>query len=118
MTGPHILCLGKDTSLLQTRLLVLQTRYLATYCVDVREAKFRWPGCPFDVLVLCHTMADEEIELAEAYAAERKPAASLLMMQTGLRTGSSRVLRAVRNLEGPEPLLRAIQDALQERPAL
>ena len=113
MNGPAILCLGNDASLLQTRTMVLQTRFGVSHCSTPSEAAARWPGCPFEVIVLCHTLSDREFDEAERYAQQRTPPAHLLALQAVRPVHSSRSARAVRNLDGPEPLLRAVTELIR-----
>lgn len=115
MTGPQILCLGRDVSLLKTRHLVLQTQFHATYCGGVHEAQQRWPGCPFDVLVLCHTLTAQDFKQAEEYAAQRTPPAALLLLDATNRTLATPFVHSIRNLDGPAPLLRAVSSLLRQR---
>lgn len=112
MKGPSILCLGNDLALLQTRKLVLETQFDVKHCSNAKEAIQLWPACPFELLVLCHTLSDEECAAAEAYADSRTPAAHLLALQAG-RSAFSKRARILRNLDGPEPLLNAVRELLR-----
>lgn len=116
MTGPLILCLGNDLTLLSTRKMVLETQFSAIHCSTLEEAVTQWPECPFDVLILCHTLSDKECTAAEQYAETRTPASQLLVLHAGGAIHSSRAC-VLRNLDGPEPLLKTIHQLLQKFPS-
>jgi len=112
-SNPRILCLGRDQSLLLTRCRVLSRRYETT-CVFNLEQFFSMADEPFDVIVFCHTLSEEDCEHARTFAHTCWPQAKFLWMKTGVRIYNCNDPEpSMWASEGPAALIHHIESILQ-----
>jgi hypothetical protein len=74
----RVLCLGRDISLLQTRLMVVATRYPSVATLDIERFLALPTERCFDLILVCHTVPKEECELVAQVARVRWPALKYL----------------------------------------
>ncbi|HMF54162.1 MAG TPA: hypothetical protein VK593_07420 [Edaphobacter sp.] len=74
----QILLIGQDTGLLATRAAVLGKTGASVTCCAARAAGSLLQDHDFDIVVLCHTLADAEITEFTAYLHRRWPEAKIL----------------------------------------
>jgi hypothetical protein len=110
---PHVLCFSRDPLLLKTRVAVLERQYRVVPVGSLAEILELPFGSTFDLVVLCHTVSDEDCRNARAFIKARWPSAKVLSMTTGSRScGVEQGEIIVRGLDGPPALLQRIDSLL------
>lgn len=110
----HIVCFGRDPTLLQTRQAVLSRHFHVT-AVDTLEAMQKLT-CSFDVIVLCHTLSEVDHQQAITFLRNCCPHAgivALIVLEAGHCSQGSQHI--VRGLDGPEALIAAVYATLREK---
>jgi hypothetical protein len=83
---PQILCFGRDQALLDSRRLLLQTRFVTevTTRFGTLSAQITRPGC--DLVILCHSVEPEEAEKVCKLIARTSPATKVLAVVIATRS--------------------------------
>lgn len=72
-SGPHVLVVSRDQMLLQTRSLILGTYFQVQAAGRVPEAELAMSRVDFDLVVLCHSLYDDEYaKLLELVASQKR----------------------------------------------
>jgi len=102
-----ILIVGHDEHLLSTRQWVLQTRGYQVLTVQQPEAVQEVPlSAPMRLVVLCHTLTEEEKQSAGSIAAERWPGVKLLALAGEAGRHPTGLLgQLLHTMDGPAKLL-------------
>lgn len=110
---PHlrVLCISRDQRLLETRQLVLITRYQATCVHNPEEIQDIPEHEAFDVLLLCHTLSQEECQRSADIARKRWPAIKVVAIWLGWPKSLEFADVPVSATEGPNSLFEAIERA-------
>jgi hypothetical protein len=85
----HVLCLSRDSNLLGTRRMVLESRYEVVAAPCLEELQEVTTDHDFDVILLCHTLSSEDCDLATSIARVRWPNAKIVALsveRSSLRT--------------------------------
>ena len=110
-----ILMYGQDRVLLETRRMVLESHGYRVVAVNDLCAIPSGSIAHFDLLILCHSVAQVECELVQEIAALRWPSIGSLLLQTGADGCTGLPGRAFDSMDGPDKLL-AVVHAEVERP--
>jgi DNA-binding response OmpR family regulator len=110
----HILIVGYDDRLQETRVAVLKQRWSAS-CVRPDEALRRIQTEDPDLLILCHTLSAQQVKALVSVCQERFPEVRILALQS--RSGSPLNFKvdATVVVPAPEGILKAV-DALLVQP--
>lgn len=109
-----VLCVGKDSLLLNLRCQVLATRFAAVSTATPITLRQVLDTRTFDLLVLCHTLSARDCNACLHLFRERCPAAATLAMQTDLTgCGAGDVDATAAALAGPRSLFRAIESVMR-----
>ena len=103
---PLVLCFSHDQRLLETRVAVLSTKYRVVPVSTLGEIRNLLNRMVFVLVLLCHTLSDEDCKGAHEIVLQRWPSAKILSMtkvDRGCCEESSEP--AVRGLDGPSVLL-------------
>jgi DNA-binding NtrC family response regulator len=114
MSMARIVLVGEDSSLLATRAEVLKRTGASIACSSARRAKSVMDEEVFDILVLCHSVADAVATDLIQYARGRWPEAKILMVVTanfGYRRTGAEMASADPNL-----LIERTQQLLESLP--
>ena len=109
MQAIRVLCLSWDLHLLESRRLVLRTRYVVFAVRSVEEMLSLPQSCELDVILLCHTLPEKECKRAVEAGRGRWPGAKLLVLSTSFSGCAFGYDGEVRIEEGPVRLLSAIE---------
>jgi hypothetical protein len=112
---PLLLCLSKHPALLEIRCRVLATRYDVVCLRSVEEMKTLPLDSPFELIVLCHTLSQVEVNQAVKCARTMWPGIQLLGITTPLSFHSEQVSALVDSLAGPPSMFRAISSLLAKQ---
>ena len=112
----RVLCLSRDHRLLQTRQMVLASRYSAIAVGNVAELSALPADLHLDVVLLCHTLSKDESELAARIARERWPGVRILTLSAERSNPSTYADGTIRGLDGPRRLLQAIDGLVRAHP--
>ena len=114
MFGPlHVLYFSSDHHLLETRVAVLERQYRVVPVGSLAEMMELPFDSAFDLILLCHTVSDEDCRNCRAFIKGRWPSAKVLSMTRGGRSCSVEVSDiVVRGLDGPSVLLQGIDSLL------
>jgi hypothetical protein len=109
-----ILLCGQDAHLLETRKWVLQSRGYTVATVSHTADINLFPSAPsFALLILCHSLSDEEAESATALASIRWPAIrSLVLIADRSRSPSGLLGQLLHTMGGPQNLLSQVSDII------
>jgi hypothetical protein len=110
----HILHLGYDELLLQTRSWVLEHAGFHVTTLSDLEVLGQLDGVPpVDLLLLCHTLSPDDCREAEIWLRLVRPTGKTLrLVENGLENLPETEHHTFRSLDGPTPLLESIQKVL------
>jgi hypothetical protein len=110
----QVLCFGKDRSLQNTRMWLLDRLCATTLVMSLAEFDELAAVRRFDLVVLCHTLSADECHQASTIAREHWPQAKILGL-TAFRTACQApdLDASIAGLEGPEMLLQCASELLQ-----
>jgi hypothetical protein len=116
MTRPaRVICFSRDERLLETRGWVLDKHFDAAKVSSVAEIENLKNGEAFDLLILCHSLSEDDCRQACAIARRAWPAIKILGLSSEASSPpclppiSDQVISA---LDGPQLLLRKATDML------
>lgn len=113
-TQPTALQFGKDTSLLESRSAILETTGLAVINVySVRQCISEILARNFDLIVLCHSVSQEEREQVASFVHTRNPATPVLLISTFYE--KDREIDVIVDCE-PEHLVKNVKEILSHQP--
>lgn len=107
-----VLIFGRDTSLLDTRALILaRAGYLVLTATDALEANRILASQPIHLLILCHTLADEERRNVLSVAHASQPALrTLALVANAAHYAADSPEAILSTLDGPRTLLAAVHE--------
>ena len=107
---PKVLCVSRDSLLLETRRAVLSTRYDVAVVESMQAIERLSPASDFDVVLLCHTLGPRECMLSAEIIRKRWPEAKILAL-TAESEGCTpaHVDDGIAGLDGPAVMLDRIQ---------
>ncbi len=110
-----ILCVGLDARLLYTRNLVLQQTGAEVYSAKVEPALALLEAQYFDVLVLCHSLAEQDLDRVCRTASLFWPVTRLLLMRDADAPTSARCFHVTgcSSQLSPDMLLKQVENLLQ-----
>ncbi len=109
-----VICVGQEIRLLDVRSQVLRTRFATVLYGGPADLYRLLAQHPFDLLVLCHTLSEEESHEAAARFLACNPGGAILAMYTHHTTFSLKEADAsVPALAGPQRMFHAV-DGLQQ----
>jgi DNA-binding response OmpR family regulator len=107
----HLLSVGPVESLLTTRNAVLrQAGFQVETSLDLNEAFEMFRDRDFDAALLCHSIPLKDRERFVHLLKEQKPLTPVAVMTNGHASPSADL--EIHNLDGPEELLRQIEDLI------
>lgn len=111
--SPHVLVVSRDAMLLQTRQLILGAFFRVQGAGRLREAEEMISTHPFDLIILCYTLSEQECRQIIAFAAERKRLARILVMTPiGIQDSDRRLGDAMMSEASPYYLLKRSAEML------
>jgi CheY-like chemotaxis protein len=81
---PKILFIGDDFRLLATRAALLTKTGASTVCCNPTEMQKDLEGESFDLVVLCHSLLEEDARQAAALVRQRWPAAKVFLIESSV----------------------------------
>jgi CheY-like chemotaxis protein len=81
---PKILLIGDDFRLLATRAALLAKTGASTVCCNPAEVQKDLERESFDVVVLCHSLSEEEARKAAEFAHRRWPEAKVFLIESNV----------------------------------
>ena len=110
---PLVLCFSRDQRLLETRIAVLAKKHRVVPVSTLAEIRNLPNGTAFDLILLCHTLREEDCKGARGIVQRRWPTAKILSMTKVNKSSSTQDGEAaVRGLDGPYVLLEKIDTLL------
>lgn len=107
----HLLSVGPVESLLNTRNAVLRRAgFQVETSVDLNEAYEMFRDRDFDAALLCHSIPLRDRERFVRLLKEQKPLTPVAVLTNG--HGSSAADLEIHNLDGPEELLRQMEELI------
>lgn len=112
----RVLCISRDRLLGETRQMVLQTRFAVTTIYSFSEIAQMYES--FRLVVLCHSLSQEECELAYIVARRTWPDVQVLALSTSSRLcGPGSYDQALVGMPEPKILLQKVGEMLSQQPA-
>ena len=110
---PRLLCYGHDGMLLYTRKLILEAEFSVERCEDLAGLSKLLSRGPVDLVLVCHSVPQEECEEVIEKVRAESPAAKVLVLREALGGAcSAHSDGTMNNLEGPPALLHEIHALL------
>ncbi len=114
---PGILCVGTDPSLLYTRAMVIARTGAPVTNATLQAGLPLLRQCPFELLILCHSIQAEDLPGLCGEARACCPAIRILLVEApGSRAAAVEVEDRFAVEEGPHRLLEAVGQLLSARP--
>jgi hypothetical protein len=110
----HVLSFGHDLSLLQTRQQVLATRFQSSAVSNVSDLKEQISSEEIDMVVLCHTLSEEERRAALEIAECSLPSTKVLTLVSNTTTATFRSKHTLYGLVDPRELLEKVTEVLND----
>jgi len=112
-TRPRLICYGHDNMLLYTRKCILEGDFSVEICSGLARLGESLREGPVRVVVICHSVPDEECEAAIQMARAAWPGVKILTLQEGdHQVCSLHADKSMDNLEGPPALLSKVHALL------
>lgn len=112
MPSPHILSVGKDSTLMSTRTLLLRNAgYAVQEAYTLDKAKDLIHADSIDVTLLCHTVPEREQRLLIYLVREKRRLMPILCIRSNTHESVPGACTAVDN--DPEALLQSLKSAVQ-----
>lgn len=109
----HVLIVGRDQMLMQTRGLILGTYFQVAVANRLSEAIAHLAAHSFDLVVLCHSLSNDEYSQVETILQRLEPRPKVLTLhlesKAGVRNGSGYSLSSA---DGPYALLKKAAEIL------
>jgi hypothetical protein len=109
----QLICYGHDDMLLYTRKCILQSDFSVEICTGLARLGECLRQGPVRVIVICHSVPDQECEVAIEMARATWPGIKVLALREGIpETCSLHADKTMENLEGPPALLYKVHSLL------
>jgi hypothetical protein len=113
VSSARVLCIGRDSRLLQTRQWVLQAHFESERVSSIAELEALDDSKCFDLIIFCHTLSHEECRKAAKIARSRWQGVQLLALSSHtLACGPPVCDQIVFGLDGPGVLLQKVEQML------
>jgi hypothetical protein len=112
-TRPRLICYGHDNMLLYTRKCILEGDFSVEICGGLTRLGECLSKGPVRVVVICHSVPDEECEAAIQMARAAWPGIKILTLREGDHEECSlHADKSMESLEGPPALLHKVHALL------
>lgn len=110
----RVLCFGHDLMLLETRRWVLEKRFVSVYVSSLGDLARVAGGGGFDLLILCHSLSQQDVCKAADLAHDVCPGLKLLALGSATTEWELPVSdQLMVGLAGPQVLLEKAEQMLQ-----
>jgi DNA-binding NtrC family response regulator len=112
---PGLICYGHDDLLLFTRKKILEREFSVETCTQVPELDAALSRGPVEVIVICHSVPDEECHEVVLRVREQSPSAKVLVLYEAVpEVCTEDSDKTMECLEGPSTLLRDVRALMEE----
>lgn len=112
---PRLLCYGHDDLLLFTRKKILEREYFVETCTHITGLEPILSRGPIEVVVLCHSVPDEECQEVLLRVRERSPSVKVLVLyETDPQFCTEHSDKTMESLDGPYTLIEDVHALMKE----